>query len=234
MGRGLVEIAGRAKGRAARPRRTRQRAAEIERRLVGLEAFARVEPQPRARRVVRGEQARRERRAARRRGVDERDAERPLRSVSRGIAPGRSSLRPPAEAGDDRRFDADAAPGRRRGSASMRPSRSASDMGGGRRADAAGAIGRRRGERPPAAAISAARSDASGARSAERSSSPARASRQTLATRRGRRDERQRPRPERLGEPARRNRRSRLRAPRPLAPATWAISGLNVGRPLAA
>ena len=74
-------------------------------------------------------------------------------------------------------------------------------MGGGRRADAAGAVGRRRGERDARRRDQRLRDRMVGRAQRQRLEPGAR-EQAHLAARRDRRDDRQRPRPERLGEPA--------------------------------
>ena len=114
MGGGLLEVAGGRKVEPRRRARARQRAAEIERRLVAGAIVARIEPEPGARRVVRRELAGRDRRAA---GDASSIAKPNAASIrSRVSAPGLQQPRRSAEAGDDRRIRRRAAPGRRRGS----------------------------------------------------------------------------------------------------------------------
>ena len=154
--------------------------------------------QPGARRVMGRELAGRDRRAAGRRVV-ERDPQRGLDPLARQRARTQQS-RPPAEAGDDRQFDAAA-----RRAAVEDPVDPAvevgGDMGGGGRADAAGAVGRGRGERDARRRDQRLRDRVIGRAQRQRLEPGAR-EQTDLAARRDRRDDRQRPRPERLGEPA--------------------------------
>ena len=132
---------------------------------------------------------------------------------------------------DDGRFQRRPASGRHRRSAGCVSPRSACHGCGGRGADPARRIGAGRGERPAEARRSARRQSPCGMRSAT-VSSPAVTSGWIAAPWLQRQHQRQRARPECLGELARQRVEDRDRSAIASA-TTWAISGLKRGRPLA-
>ena len=152
-----------------------------------------------ARRVMRSERARRDRRLPRRR-FGEGDAERRLDLLARDRARPQQARRA-AETGDNRGFDAPAAGAgvENQGDA---PVEVGQHVLGARRADGAGAVGGGRGERPADSGDERARDLKTRHANGERVEAGAR-EQADAAIRGDRRDQRQRPRPETLGEPER-------------------------------